>query len=313
VSVFKSLKPGQMHLLKTAIESIEDGFSVFNAQLSLVLCNKKFKELYLNFEDLSYLGLTLEKFLRTNISSGFYLFDDVCSDNMQQDIKNIEQKVKMDMMFYQHAQTPYLQKLKDNRWLEITNSPIVTGGIVSIHKDITARKIEEEKLTYLARHDSLTGLFNRSFFKHRLCKVIEQAQKIQGRFALIYLDLNQFKRVNDTLGHKAGDELLTIVAGQILRTVRKIDFVARIGGDEFVVLLPEIESELEVMKIRNRLSNAIQGHFPLKPSTVSGIHYTLSAGMAVYPNHGETLDALFAYADAAMYKSKKATQPRYSW
>jgi diguanylate cyclase (GGDEF)-like protein len=305
VLLFDRLTPDQTHLLQIAIESIEDGFAVFNRKQYLVFCNQKFKELYPVLKVLGYSNLSLEKFLRANMNSGFYITDEICQNDTQQKFRDIEEKVKSDVKLYQHSKTSYQQRLRDHCWLEISNNPIPSGGFVSIHKDITERKITEEKLAYIARHDSLTGLFNRSFFKHKLGEIIKQAQKNQRRFALIYLDLNQFKKVNDTLGHKLGDDLLVAVARQISHTIRKVDFVARIGGDEFIVLLPELNNELEAFKVMCRLINAVQGRFPTEDSKVKKINYTISAGIALYPNHGKTADALIAYADAEMYKAKK--------
>ncbi|MBL0941437.1 MAG: diguanylate cyclase [Alphaproteobacteria bacterium] len=305
VSLLAHLPSDQISLLQIAIECIEDGFAVFNAEQYLVFCNQKFKELYSVFKVLGQSDLSLEKFLRVNITTGFYLSNEIYQNDIRQKFKNIEEQVKYSLKLYKHSRIPYLQRLKDHYWLEICNTPLPTGGIVSIHKDVTARKLTEEKLTYMTRHDFLTGLYNRSFLKHQLDEIIKQARKNQERFALIYLDLNQFKKINDTLGHKLGDDFLITIAGQISRTVRRGDFVARIGGDEFIVLLPTINSELEAFKVMTRLTNVIQGHFPTGHSEVKKLNYTLSAGMALYPDHGRTADALITYADAEMYKAKK--------
>lgn len=305
VSLLEHLPSDQVSLLQVAIESMEEGFAVFNAEQYLVFCNEKFKKLYPVLKDLDLADWNLERFLRANITAGFYLPDTIYQNGIQHKFKNIEEQLDCNMKLYKDSKTSYQQKLRNHCWLEIYNTPIPTGGIVSIHKDITARKATEEKLTHMTRHDCLTGLYNRLFFKHQLEEIIKHAQENHLRFALIYLDLNHFKKVNDTLGHKLGDDLLIKVAGQISRTIRQGDFVARIGGDEFIVLLPKLKSELEAFKVMSRLIDIVQGPCPTENSKKHQLCYTLSAGMAFYPNNGETAEALVAYADNQMYKAKK--------
>ena len=129
-----------------------------------------------------------------------------------------------------------INKLPDGRLIAQRKKPLSDGGWVSTHEDITAHREAEDKIKVMATHDALTGLLNRFGFKQRLEQCLAEAQRRTGRFAVLYLDLDRFKAVNDTLGHPVGDRLLQAVAGRIHGVVRKSDTTARLGGDEFAVI-----------------------------------------------------------------------------
>lgn len=156
-------------------------------------------------------------------------------------------------------------------------------------------------LEHKAYHDGLTGVFNRVYFELRLMAALRQTGQTQGRLALLFLDLNHFKAVNDTYGHAAGDALLKAVAQRIQHQVRDADLVARLGGDEFVVLLLEPHGPEAVEHVVRKIQEAVQSPLVL----VGGVlEPSISIGVAMYPEHGETLAALMAAADAAMYTAK---------
>ncbi len=167
--------------------------------------------------------------------------------------------------------------------------------------DITDRKTQEDLLRLHANHDVLTGLPNRAFFSQQLEKAISEMRRYGGMFAVCFIDLDGFKPVNDQLGHKAGDQLLCEVANRMRRATRETDVVARIGGDEFVILIRRTHTLEECVLAANRLLNAIQQPYSLQGSMVA---IGGSVGVAVYPNDATDGDLLMRQADQAMYAAK---------
>ncbi len=176
------------------------------------------------------------------------------------------------------------------------------GRFATVFEDITERKRAEVEVQRLAYFDSLTGLPNRSLFRDRLEQALAHAGRAGHRVALMFLDLDQFKEVNDTLGHATGDHLLKMVADRLGNSVRKSDTVARIGGDEFVVILTDVEGEVDVSAAASKLLSAIA-----VPAQVEGreMFITGSLGIALFPEDGETAETLIKNADAAMYQAKE--------
>lgn len=175
-------------------------------------------------------------------------------------------------------------------------------GYVFMVQDITERKRAEENIRYMAYHDILTGLPNRVSFNERLELEFSHAVRKNQRLAVMVVDLDRFKQVNDTYGHFTGDMLLTEVATRLSDSLRRSDTVARVGGDEFMVLLPDIKRDEDVMKIGNKLIDAFE-----PPINLKGVdHFSnISLGIAFYPEHGSKMNVLVERADEAMYKAKK--------
>ena len=168
--------------------------------------------------------------------------------------------------------------------------------------DVSDRRRADERLQRLARHDDLTGLPNRAAFRDELDRAVHQARARGGRFALLFLDLDGFKEINDSLGHDAGDELLQQVATRIRRCLRRGDRLARFGGDEFLVLLEPVRRRRDVESVTRKILAAVAQPLPL-----DGLTATVSAsiGIAVYPDDGEDPRRLLKNADAAMYEAKR--------
>jgi diguanylate cyclase (GGDEF)-like protein/PAS domain S-box-containing protein len=178
-------------------------------------------------------------------------------------------------------------------------------GCFSMSSDITQHKLAEERIQRVAHHDSLTGLPNRLLFKDRLDQAISLARRNSRQLALLYLDLDKFKPVNDTLGHAAGDELLREVAARIRRQVRESDTVARVGGDEFTVILHDIGRREDAQAVAGKIVAAVAAPFELG-SAKHRVDIGTSIGIAVYPQDAQAADALVTAADAAMYRAKQA-------
>ncbi len=171
------------------------------------------------------------------------------------------------------------------------------------HQDISQHKQQEEIYRHGAHHDPLTDLPNRALLGDRLAQALQLAVREHTRLALMYMDLDGFKRVNDEHGHEAGDVVLQTLARRIQRCIRASDTLARIGGDEFVVLLQDVHDELAALQLAEKFNAEVRRPIPL-PDGGEG-HVSLSIGIAVYPQHGTSADELSEHADQAMYQVKK--------
>jgi diguanylate cyclase (GGDEF)-like protein/PAS domain S-box-containing protein len=196
----------------------------------------------------------------------------------------------------------------EQRWIDVRVVPRSAEqgqipGCYSMAIDITEQKQAEERIQHVAHHDSLTGLPNRLLFNDRLGQAISLARRDARQFALLYLDLDKFKPVNDTLGHDAGDQLLRSVAERIREQVRESDTVARVGGDEFTVILRDISSREDAAAVASKIIAAIATPFRLGSQTRT-VEIGTSIGIAVYPGDADQHEALIKIADAAMYSAK---------
>lgn len=164
------------------------------------------------------------------------------------------------------------------------------------------RKRTEERLTYLAQYDHLTGLVNRSLFRDRLVQAMARSKRLQQPIGLMLLDLDKFKAVNDTMGHDVGDELLKAASERLKSCVREVDTVARMGGDEFTIILEGVSSEASIVVVAKRIADSISSSFDLKGRSIS---IGVSIGITVYPHDDHGIDDLLRHADAAMYRAKQ--------
>lgn len=183
----------------------------------------------------------------------------------------------------------------------------VTGAVIVFH-DVTATRRFEEKLTHSAEHDFLTGLPNRMLLNDRVDQAIALARRNNGRVAVLFLDLDGFKSINDSLGHLIGDKLLQSVAKRLLECVRAPDTVSRLGGDEFVVLIQEIQRPEDAGAAAERLLKAVADVHLIDQHE---IHVTTSIGVSVYPSEAKKAVALITNADTAMYHAKKKGRQTY--
>jgi len=180
--------------------------------------------------------------------------------------------------------------------------------IVVISRDITEAKLAEEKIHHLAHHDALTGLPNRILLRDRLEQALAHGQRNNRQVGLLFLDLDGFKNINDTLGHEVGDEVLRTVSERLVRCVRRVDTVARLGGDEFVVVLPAIKGPGDVEQVARKILESVTAPAHVEEHS---LEVTCSVGGTVYPHDGTDGSTLMKNADAAMYRAKELGRNRY--
>ena len=180
--------------------------------------------------------------------------------------------------------------------------------IISVSRDVSERRRAEEQIEYQAYHDALTGLPNRLLFRDRLTIALAHAKRQESPLAVMFLDLDRFKYVNDTLGHSLGDELLRAVALRLRSVLREGDTIARMGGDEFTVLFGDLKDANDAAKIAQKLLETVAEPMPIEGHE---LYITTSIGIALYPNDGDSAEALLKNADSAMYRAKEIGRSSY--
>src|SRR6266705_2147480 len=200
-------------------------------------------------------------------------------------------------------------------WISISGEPVFDAwgafkGYRGVGKDISERKLDEERIQFLANHDALTALPNRAMFNDVLNLAIQNARRYNRGFAVLFIDLDRFKNINDTLGHEAGDKLLQEMGKRLTQTVRSSDVVARLGGDEFVVLVQEVTEAKQVAAVARKVLSAL-----VKPMLIHGqeCRVTASIGICTYPSEGHDEQSLMKNADIAMYRAKEDGKNNYKF
>jgi len=183
-------------------------------------------------------------------------------------------------------------------------------SILSFVQDVSARIRAEERLQYLATRDALTGLPNRVLLQERLTQAIAKGRRVGQRVGVLFIDLDRFKNVNDTLGHRIGDELLKRVTAALSHALREADLLARLGGDEFMVIVEDFAEPEVLGRIATKLQEAISQPFDVEDHD---IYVTSSIGISVYPDDGDAPEELLKHADVAMYRSKELGRNTYQF
>lgn len=200
-------------------------------------------------------------------------------------------------------------------WNELSVAPVDDGSghvghFIGIQNDITHRKQVEAQLEYLANYDDLTGLANRKLMRARLQQALEKAQRENHMVGVFFIDLDRFKIINDNLGHDIGNELLREISEKLTTLLGAEDTVSRQGGDEFVVVAQQVQSEEEAASLARKLLETVSSHFQLADREVQ---VTCSIGISLYPSHGTTLNELLRNSDVAMYCAKKDGRNNFSF
>jgi diguanylate cyclase (GGDEF)-like protein len=286
---------------EVALNNMVRGLSMFDPDQRLVVCNKSYRQMYSLPEELTQPGTPLTDIVRYHVrhESGRDLHGDKATFSRW--LNEHLTKLAEGRSFSQ------VQHLRSGRTLLVTYQPLADGGWVDIQEDITEKRRTEEKIEWLAHHDALTGVANRFHFR----ETFEGALKELGRgrsLALHWLDLDEFKEVNDTYGHPIGDALLKAVAQRLRASIRDSDFLARLGGDEFAIIQPGVVRTEQCERLAKRLLAAIS-----KPYNILGHPITISGSLGVVraPTHGRTPDELLKNADIALYNVKTAGRRGY--
>jgi diguanylate cyclase (GGDEF)-like protein/PAS domain S-box-containing protein len=278
-----------------ALRNLSQGLSMFDGNDRLIAFNRKWLDAY---------GLSPDE-----VRLGMKFHEVFAHQDAVRDLDGYLHDLKKRLSVSEH--TSNMVTFPDGRVIYISYGRRQSGGWVATHEDITERKASENRIERLAHYDSLTGLANRNLFKERIDETLAGYRRLNAPFAVLLLDLDKFKSVNDALGHQSGDALLKQVAGRIKAESREVDMTARIGGDEFALIVAPGQGSLgdDAAALAGRLVTAIAA-----PYEIDGhpIVIGCSIGIAVVPEHGTRIDEILRNADLALYESKNAGRNRFN-
>ncbi len=271
-----------------ALNNMSQALLMFDGNSRLVIHNKRYCEMYWLAPDDIKPGMVLPDLLRLRRACGTF------SGDPEAYTASLKAMIARGESFHSSIELP------NGRTIDVWNSPMPDGGWVATHEDITDRRRAEKIIAHMAHHDSLTDLPNRVLFQERLADMLRETRDGK-RVAVFYLDLDNFKAVNDTLGHQYGDELLKRVAQRLRACVHENITVARVGGDEFAVILPDIVTHDDAALLARDICQAIRDPYDLFSHVVVT---DTSIGIAIAPDNGSQPDELLKNADMALYRAK---------
>lgn len=271
-----------------ALNNMAHGLAMLDEELNLIVCNRRYLDMYGLSSDIVRPGATMRTIVEHSVALGNY--------------RDIGPEDILAGYFERLAAGQHLshRQLADGRIIKVLYHPMEHGGWVAIHEDVTERRKAEQHIAHMAHHDALTDLPNRVLFRERMAEGLSKAEATGEPLALLCLDLDHFKAVNDTLGHPIGDQLLTAVAERLTKVVGRTGMLARLGGDEFAILLRSATAQVAETLARRLVRTmtdpfVIDGHL---------INTGLSVGIAVAPEDGTAGDHLMKCADLALYRAK---------
>ncbi len=284
-------------ILEVTLENMAHGLCMFDGAQRMTVCNARFAAMY---------GLT-EEHIKPGTSFRSMLeawLPDIGDPEAAREA--IERRIER-----AQGQEPYyvVNQLRDGRVIGVTHQPIAGGGWVDIHQDVTDRRRDEAKVAYMAHHDLLTGVANRTYFMEKLEDAAARLCRRQQPFGIFMLDLDKFKSVNDSLGHPAGDALLKEAARRLKTALRTTDTLARLGGDEFAIILSgDADPREAAVPIANRIIDLIT-----EPYNIDGniVNIGTSIGIALAPTNGVDPETLMKKADLALYRTKSEGRNDY--
>jgi diguanylate cyclase (GGDEF)-like protein/PAS domain S-box-containing protein len=273
---------------EAAVNNMSQALLMFDGDRKLVVSNDRYCRMYGLSRDVVKPGCTLRRLLEHRKEIG--AFADDIDKYMAEMFETLSSGATM----------AKLVELPDGRTIAVLNHPMADGGWVATHDDVTERRRAERRIAHMARHDALTDLPNRVLFRERLADALADTHR-GAKLAVLYLDLDRFKGVNDTLGHPVGDELLKVVAGRLRYCIRETDTVARVGGDEFAIIQTGIQEPLDTAVLARRVGEAVRAPYELAGHAVV---VDTSIGIAIAPGDGCEPDGLLKAADMALYGAK---------
>ena len=277
--------------LEATFDHINQGVAVFEREGRLATWNPRHRELHGYPSHLYRRGAHLKDFVRHDLAR---------AGGDQRDRPGMQ---RLRSLLRRPAPARFEQPGADDRVLQVERNPLPGGGFVSTSTDITERKRTEARMLHLAQHDSLTGLPNRLLFQDRLRQAMARCRRDGGLLGVVLLDLDKFKQVNDAFGHRVGDDALRQVGLRLEGALRESDTVARIGGDEFALILPDLPDPAAAAVIADKIMGQLEPPFELD---VGVWQPGASLGIALFPGDGQSAEQLLQNADLAMYRAKAA-------
>lgn len=290
-------------LLRDVIEALPNGVSAYDAEDRLILCNSAFKESHPLAAPAIVEGATFESIVRYGLEQGQFV---------QAGQSEASRKAWLERRMNRHRNLggrPVVHQIHDGRWFQVQERRSKGGYSVGVRTDITKVKQAELLIKEQAERDPLTGLYNRRVVLHRLRKALCQPGGQCRNGALVLVDLDGFKDINDRFGHDGGDKVLLHVAKRFQSIVRRNDLVARLGGDEFALILCDIDAQEDAVRVVNKLLTGMREPVKLgqKSVTPSG-----SFGIALFPQHGAKPSDVMKHADMALYEAKRNGRTTYA-
>jgi len=275
-------------LLATVLDNMPQGVLMFDSETRLIFCNRRYLEMYGLLPEFARPGRHLRDLLVQRIQTGTFVGDP------DEYIVRLQEGIATGASFNQTVHLP------DGRAFSVMNKSIEGGGWLATHEDVTERQRSEGRIAHMARHDALTDLPNRFLLRERLEHELKRVKRGEC-LAVLCLDLDQFKGVNDALGHPIGDELLKLVADRLRGCTREPDTVARLGGDEFAIIMTQMQEPTDAASLSKRIRESI-----IKPYQIEGhqIVTDISIGISVAPYDAQDAVPLLRNADMALYGAK---------
>ena len=294
-------------ILIRTVDSMSDGFVLFDADDRIILCNQVYASMLegfggSNFEAKAMVGMSVETIIRKQVEHGQPIPAEYGND--------IDRWVADRMALHRQADgVPHIQQLNGGRWVQSIRHRMPDGCMVVLRSDITHFKERERAAELLSQHDPLTALPNRRLVPERLTQALARARRNSEIVGVLLIDLDDFKRINETHGHKAGDEVLRLTADRLKACLRITDTVARYGGDEFIVLVQCGAKTADVGAVAAKILEAVSRPIaPLWTTDLAAPHIVISCSVGVsrHPRDGDDPDTLVKLAEAAMYQAKQS-------